>query len=166
MLENMAADPTYVKEKDSYEIELKGLAKEMKDAQKKCVFNRGFCLKEVADMKSAYETSVLHEKLDAFLEDLKKPTQAVERKLKEILAVSRTRLLVADGTALKPAVAKKGKKGHVATRTRATERRQINESKMIFCSCVPCRNCVCLLFTQKAPTCYSKCGWRCSRSDM
>ena len=46
----------------------------------------GFCLKEVADMKSAYETSVLHKKLDAFTEDLKKPTQAVERKLKEILA--------------------------------------------------------------------------------
>ena len=42
LLENIATGPTYVKEKDSYEIELTWLAIEMKDAQKKCVFTLAF----------------------------------------------------------------------------------------------------------------------------
>ena len=41
----MATDPTYVKEKDSYEIELTALAKAMKKTQKKGVFNPDFCSK-------------------------------------------------------------------------------------------------------------------------
>jgi len=115
MLENMASDPTYVKEKDSCETELKGLAKSMNEAQHKKVFYRDFCLKEVADMKSRYATSVLHSELDAFTEDLTKPIRAVEKNLKEILAVSRTRLLVTAGAKEKPTAAKKkGKRGHVS----------------------------------------------------
>ena len=108
MLENMTTLREYAKEKASYEAELRDLLTAMKDAQKAHAFNGDFLLKDISDVKQMYEASDLYKQLDTFNEALKLPVQGVEKKVEEILAVVRARLLMTKGSAA--AVTKKDKK--------------------------------------------------------
>ena len=74
-----------------------------------------FLLTDVSDVKQMYEASDLCKKLDTFNDDLKLPVQALEKTLKEILALVRARLLMTMGSAAKSEKKEtKGTRGHTS----------------------------------------------------